>query len=98
MVTLFVVVVLAGFAGSYVFFSMNSNKTAKAPAKLVITPPMASPTQGTANPFATAAGTLGSNPFASPTAVTNPFGTYQNPFTNSTVSATPATYQNPFNK
>lgn len=98
MVTLFLVVILAGFAGSFLFFRYTNPPAIKtAPAKIAITPPVTIvPTTAAVNPFATASSDLTSNPFASPTA-TNPFGTYQNPFASATPSGNPnQPYQNPF--
>ncbi len=100
MVTLFLVIVLAGFAGSFLFFSYTNTSSRKVPAKILITPPLfvaptVIPTKAVANPFATSSSDL-SNPFASPT-IANPFGTYQNPFPNATPSGNQP-YNNPFDK
>lgn len=97
-VTFFLVVTLAGIAGSFVFFSYSATKKPTTSPKILITPPVTiEPTKVVdANPFVTSSSNLTVNPFASPTTVVNPFGTYQNPFSGATVSATPATYQNPF--
>lgn len=102
MVTLILVIVLAGLAGSFLFFSYKSTSSRKAPAQILITPPVPTataviPTKTSANPFATNSSDL-INPFASPSAsLANPFGTYQNPFQSASPSGNSnQPYQNPF--
>lgn len=104
MVTLFLVIVLAGFAGSFLFFSYSGKPIRKTPTQILITSPVsmaptAIPTIASANPFATPSSEL-ANPFASPSAsVANPFGTYQNPFQSASPSGnSDQPYQNPFEK
>lgn len=98
-VTIFLAVVIAGLASSYLFFSFNSSNPKVRPTQVLITPPVAftspSPTI-VANPFD--ASDLTVNPFASSSSpAANPFGTYQNPFTNAaSASGTSQPYQNPF--
>ena len=102
-VTLILFIIIAGFAGFYLFFQ-NQVKPPIRPVQLLITPPVtippASPTTP-ANPFATPSSVL-INPFVSPTtAYENPFGaSSQNPFSGATLSATPNNqpYENPFER
>lgn len=100
MVTFFITVVLAGLSGSFLFFQYTSAKNPSiTPAQILITPSVTiAPTATTApaNPFDGASENLTTNPFASPTAVVNPFGTYENPFSGATISATPNPVTNPF--
>lgn len=99
MVTLFLVIILAGFAGSFLFFSYTNTSSQKVPAQILITPPVSvAPTQQSINPFATSSAEL-VNPFTSPTAsLTNPFGSAQNPFSSATKSAENQSSENPFGK
>jgi len=104
MITLFLAVVLAGLAGAFLFLSYKGSNGTKTPAQVKITPPVSiaptqtTPTESVTNPFTTTSADLGTNPFASPTAVTNPFGTYKNPFGEATISAVPEPVTNPFEK
>lgn len=105
MVTFLLVVVIAGFTGSFLFFSYTSPAVKKAPVGILITPPvtivpsLTSTPAPNNNPFASSSSEL-VNPFASPTAsLVNPFGTYQNPFATASASTESGqSYQNPFEK
>lgn len=101
MVTFSIAVIIAGLAASYLFFSFSSLKPIKKPAQILITPPVSVSLPSPAiivNPFDNPSSDLTVNPFASPSvSATNPFGAYQNPFSNATTSGdSNQPYQNPF--
>lgn len=104
MITFFLALIIAGFSGSFLFFSYTKAAVQKVPVQIFITPPasiesaLPLPTLSTGNPFASPSSDL-TNPFASPTAsLVNPFGTYNNPFATAATSSSQSSqpYQNPF--
>lgn len=89
LVTVILILTVAGFGGSFIFFKLTSPKKNTNTVPLVTPPatlPPATPTT-VVNPFASPSAAI-VNPFATPTTkFENPFGTSTNPFAPATNSA-----------
>lgn len=89
LVTVILILTVAGFGGSFIFFKLTSPKKNTNVVPLITPPatlPPASPTT-VVNPFASPSAAI-VNPFATPTTkFENPFGTSTNPFAPATNSA-----------
>ena len=91
LIIIFLVIIFGGFAGSFYYFNNFSQETSDANLATDIN----TPAENLLPPSATPAY---ENPFIEPTTYKNPFGNYENPFSEATQSAEKDSqaYQNPF--